>query len=232
MSQQTRILLVEDDTNLGFLLVDYLESNGFYVKLYRDGLSGLEAYKKQDYDFCILDVMLPKMDGFELAKEIKKINPAMAVMMLTARSADEDKIRGFNIGIDDYMTKPFNEAELVCRIKAILMRIEMGKNNGQAIKDLYEFGHCTFEYKNRILTTPDCERRLTKTESDILQMLCATPDDIVNRVDIMQKVWGDDDYFIGRSLDVFVSKLRKYIQSDATVHIETIPNLGLVLNTK
>jgi DNA-binding response OmpR family regulator len=228
--KKTRILLVEDDINLGFLLVDFLESNDFDVKLYRDGESGLEAFKKLDFDFCLLDVMLPKLDGFELAKEIKHIDPIMAVIMLTARAADEDKIRGFNIGVDDYVTKPFNETELVCRIKAILCRIEMGKNSEIPAQKLYEFGNSSFEYKNRILTSTDEERRLTKTESDILQMLCASQNMVVSRADIMIKVWGEDDYFIGRSLDVFISKIRKYLSSDKAVNIETIPNLGLVLN--
>ena len=232
MEEKTKILLVEDDTNLGFLLVDFLESNDFDVKLYRDGESGFEAFKNQEFDFCILDVMLPKLDGFELAKKIKNMDPAMATIMLTARAADEDKIRGFNIGVDDYVTKPFNETELVCRIKAILCRIHAGKNNLEPAPEVYEFGCCTFDYKNRVLKCDGEERRLTKTESDILQMLSASKNNIVNRVDIMQKVWGEDDYFIGRSLDVFVSKLRKYLSADDTVNIETIPNLGLILNSK
>lgn len=231
IEKQTRILLVEDDTNLGFLLVDHLEANGFNVKLYRDGLSGLESFKNQEYDFCLLDVMLPKLNGFELAKAIKEIKPEMAIIMLTARDADEDKIRGFNIGVDDYVTKPFNEEELVCRIKAILCRIEMSQAPKLNVQETYTFGSFSFDTKNRILSGKE-ERRLTKTESDILSMLCASMNNIVKRSDIMIKVWGEDDYFIGRSLDVFVSKLRKYLGVDPDVNIETIPNLGLVLNCK
>ena len=204
MKDKTRILLVEDDTNLGFLLVDFLELNDFNVKLYLDGESGLEAFKNSKYDFCILDIMLPKLDGFDLAKEIKKLNPLVPVFMLTAKAMDEDKIRGFNIGVDDYVTKPFNETELVCRIKAILARVNMSTTDTAPEKSSYGIGEYEFIWKKQVLLIQKSERRLTKTESDILRVLCNSQNEVVSRTEIMEAVWGDDDYFIGRSLDVFI----------------------------
>jgi DNA-binding response OmpR family regulator len=228
--KKTRILLVEDDTNLGFLLVAYLETNGFDVKLCPDGEAGLDAYKNHEFDFCLLDVMLPKLDGFELAKKIREISTIVPIIMLTARAGDEDKIRGFNIGIDDYVTKPFNEEELVCRIKAILCRVQMTLNVDVVDEPEYKIGEYSFVWKDRVLERGDDKRRLTKTESDILQILCRSMNNVVSRKDIMEQVWGEDDYFVGRSLDVFVSKLRKYLGDDTSVNIETIPKLGMVLN--
>lgn len=230
MGKKTRILLVEDDTNLGFLLMSYLESDGFDVKLYIDGEAGLEAFKNQQFDFCLLDVMLPKLDGFELAKAIKELETTIPIIMLTARAADEDKIRGFNIGVDDYVTKPFNEEELVCRIKAILCRVEMSAKPIEEDEKTYDIGAYSFTWQDRVLDGLGAHRRLTKTESDILQILCRSKNKIVSRKDIMEQVWGEDDYFVGRSLDVFVSKLRKYLGDDSKVNIETIPKLGMVLN--
>lgn len=230
MNDKMRILLVEDDTNLGFLLVDFLESNGFNVKLYRDGESGLKAFKNSKYDFCILDIMLPKLNGFDLAKEIKAINPAVPMIMLTAKSMDEDKIRGFNIGVDDYVTKPFNEVELVCRIKAIMARMEMANVIKEPECEFFKIGKYQFVWKRQVLDIKKNERRLTKTETDILKVLCLAQNEVVSRTEIMESVWGQDDYFVGRSLDVFVSKLRKYLAEDADVKIETIPKVGLILN--
>ena len=234
MSKIKRILLVEDDVNLGFLLVEFLESNEFDVKLYKDGLAGIEAFRKMEFDFCIFDVMLPKLDGFELAKAVKKHDPIVPIIMLTARAADEDKIRGFNIGVDDYMTKPFNETELLCRIKAVLARMEMTNKSQIKVEDelIYTFGKFSFDTKERTLECANEQRRLTKTEADILRILCRDKNIIVHRNELMKEVWGEDDFFIGRSLDVFVSKIRKYLSEDANVNIETIPNLGLVLKVK
>ena len=230
MTEKTRILLVEDDTNLGFLLGDYLESNGFEVTLCADGELGLNTFKAEKFDFCVLDVMLPKLDGFELAKAIKILDQEVPILMLTARTIDEDKIRGFNIGIDDYVTKPFNEVELVCRIKAILCRVNREVVPELSKQDVYNIGNYSFTYKDRALACELEQRRLTRTETDILLVLCRSKNSIVSRKDLMEQVWGEDDYFVGRSLDVFISKIRKYLMHDPTVNIETIPKLGLVLN--
>lgn len=227
---KTQILLVEDDPNLGFLLVDYLESKGFDVELCKDGELGLSAFKEKQFDFCVLDVMLPKLDGFELAKAIKELDQETPILMLTARTIDEDKIRGFNIGVDDYVTKPFNEVELVCRIKAILCRVNKVVTAVELNQDIYKIGSYSFIHKDRALACKLEQRRLTRTETDILLVLCRSKNSIVSRKELMEQVWGEDDYFVGRSLDVFISKIRKYLLHDPSVNIETIPKLGLVLN--
>lgn len=230
MKNKIKILLVEDDVNLGFMLVEYLEANGFNVKLYRDGESGLNAYLNDKYDFCILDLMLPKMDGFQLAEKIRADEKKVPIIMLTARSMPEDKVKGFKVGIDDYVTKPFNEEVLVCRINAILERA------GEVKQPEFKTEYCIGEYKlickTQSLKGPEEERRLTQKESAILKILCHKPNEIVPRSDIMISVWGNDDYFIGRSLDVFVSKLRKYLKADPKLSIESIPSVGLILNTQ
>lgn len=223
-----KILLVEDDLNLGFLLIEFLESNGFYVKLYRDGESGFKGFQNGQFDFCILDVMLPTSDGFTLAKKIRAENKKVPIIMLTARSMKEDKLKGFSIGIDDYITKPFDEEELVCRIKAILMRVDTDDDIKDAI--LFNIGKYNFDYKNQILSFNESNKRLTSKESEILRVLCLSKNKIVKRKDIMISVWGDDDYYIGRSLDVFISKLRKNLDKDPAIKIKSIPRVGVVLS--
>ena len=226
MDSKKRILLVEDDVNLGFMLLEYLEDNGFEVKLYRDGESGFNAYNKDRYDFCILDLMLPKMDGFKLAQKIREGQHRTPVLMLTARSMDEDKLKGFKMGIDDYVTKPFNEEELLCRINAILKRTQT--KEPQFSKE-YQIGKFTFNRTNLVLTGLNESKRLTKKEAEILLRLSDSKNEIVERSEILKAVWGEDDYFTGRSLDVFISKLRKYFKKDASISIESIPNVGLIL---
>jgi DNA-binding response OmpR family regulator len=226
--KRTKILLVEDDTSLGFLLVDFLESNGFEVKLYRDGESGLNGYKAGKFDFCIFDVMLPGIDGFSLAKRVRAENKTIPIIFLTARSMKNDKIKGFDLGGDDYITKPFDEDELLCRINAIINRynIQPEENNH---KELFEIGKYMFDYKNQLLTINDLSRRLTKKESEVLRQLCLSVNEIVTRDAILFSIWGDNDYFIGRSLDVFIAKLRKYLSQDPEVQINNIPKVGYIL---
>lgn len=226
MTNKIRILLVEDDVNLGFMLLEYLEDNGFEIKLYRDGESGYNAFINGYYDFCILDLMLPKMDGFTLAKKIKASKTNIPILMLTSRTMDEDKLNGFKIGIDDYVTKPFNEEELVYRINAILNRSQSSKP--QLLKE-YHIGGYLFNRTNLNLTGFKESKRLTKKEAEILVRLCNSKNEIVKRSELLEAVWGENDYFTGRSLDVFISKLRKYFKKDASVFIETIPNVGLIL---
>lgn len=232
MADLIKILLVEDDLNLGFMLREYLEMEGFDVKLYRDGESGLQGYVKGSFDICILDLMLPKMDGFALAREIRKDGRRIPIIMLTARSLSEDKIKGFNLGIDDYVTKPFDEKELVCRVHAILQRVEASKSKEDTKKKTYSIGEYAFDCGTQLLCGPMIEKRLTKKESAILKILCASKNQIVDRSVILKSVWGDDDYFMGRSLDVFISKLRKYLKEDPNISIESIPSVGLILHVK
>lgn len=229
MSEKKRILLVEDDINLGFMLLEYLEENGFNVKLYRDGESGYNAYTNGHYDFCILDLMLPKLDGFSLAEKIRKHKRNTPILMLTSRAMDEDKLKGFKIGIDDYVTKPFNEEELVYRINAILNRVQISKP--QFLKE-YTIGNFVFNRASLDLTGCNESKRLTKKEGQILAILSSSKNEIVERSDLLNAVWGEDDYFTGRSLDVFISKLRKYFKKDPAVSINSIPNVGLILRVE
>jgi DNA-binding response OmpR family regulator len=230
-SHNTKILLVEDDVNLGFLLVDFLESNGFEVKLYRDGEAGLNGYKASQFDFCILDVMLPKIDGFTLAEKIKEINPEVPVIILSARSLKEDKIKGFRLGVDDYITKPFDEEELLYRIKAIQNRIYQFSGNRNP-HEIICFGKFEFDPANQLLTHNEKKRRLTIKETKILQLLCTSLNQIVKREEIMIATWGDSDYYTGRSLDVFISKLRSYLKEDPSISIITMPTVGYILEIK
>jgi DNA-binding response OmpR family regulator len=220
--------LVEDDTSLGFLLVDFLESNGFEVKLYRDGESGLNGYKAGDFDFCIFDVMLPGIDGFSLAKRVRAENKTIPIIFLTARSMKPDKIKGFDLGGDDYITKPFDEDELLCRINAILNRYNI-QPEVVYNKNTFEIGNFNFDFKNQLLIIDNQQRRLTKKENEILRLLCLSANEIVTRDTILFSIWGDNDYFIGRSLDVFIAKLRKYLGDDSSVQINNIPKVGYVL---
>ncbi|MBI9054356.1 MAG: response regulator transcription factor [Bacteroidales bacterium] len=226
--QKTKILLVEDDTNLGFLLLEFLESNDFDVKLYRDGISGYNGFSSSQFDFCILDVMLPKMDGFTLAEKIREGNKKVPIIFLTARSMKEDKIRGFKIGIDDYVTKPFDEDELLFRIESILNRVNPEQPQNEKL--IYQLGDFSFDVNNQELKIGKESKRLTSKESKILSILAKSKNNIVPREDIMQQVWGETDYFIGRSLDVFISKIRRHLQSEPRIKIETIPTVGVVLN--
>jgi DNA-binding response OmpR family regulator len=225
-----KILVVEDDVNLGLLLVDFLESSGFEPILCRDGLSGLKAFRQQKFDFCILDLMLPGIDGFSLAEKIKEINTGIPVIILSARSLKEDKIKGFRLGIDDYITKPFDEEELLYRIKAILNRVR--QENVVEIPNLQSVGRFNFDQINQLLIDGENSRRLTLKESMILGLLIRSKNNLVKREDLMTEVWGDSDYYTGRSLDVFVSKIRSYLKTDPEINIVTIPTVGYILEIK
>jgi DNA-binding response OmpR family regulator len=227
--KKIRILLVEDDINLGFLLVDFLESDGFEVKLYRDGESGHKGFAGSGFDLCIIDLMLPRMDGFTLASKIKESYPEIPIIILSARSMKEDKIRGFRIGIDDYITKPFDEEELLYRVKAILTRTRQA--NHLARKTLYAIGKYSFDATNQLLSCEGRHQRLTLKESRILNILCNPVSNLVKREELMIEVWGDSDYYTGRSLDVFISKLRGYLKYDPEVKITTIPTVGYIIET-
>ena len=226
--QKIKIILVEDDVNLGFLLVDFLEANGFEVKLYRDGLSGLNGFQTYIFDFCILDLMLPKIDGFTLAEKIKELNSNVPVIILSARYLREDKIKGFRTGVDDYITKPFDEEELLYRIRAILNRVRLSVEKGNS-NDLARIGKFEFDPKNQLLIFGNTEQRLTLKETKILRMLINAQNNLVKREEIMIDAWGESDYYTGRSLDVFISKLRGYLKNDPTINIITIQTVGYIL---
>jgi len=224
----TRILLVEDDINLGFLLVEFLESNGFDVKLCRDGESGNKAFQMSRFDFCIIDIMLPEMDGFTLIERIKETNRDVPVIILSARSLKEDKIKGFRLGIDDFLAKPFDEEELLYRIRAILNRSASNTAEKKESRT-YKLGKYEFDQVNQVLKINNKCIRLTIKESTILGMLAASVNNLVKREEIMLSTWGATDYYTGRSLDVFISKLRSYLKDDHEIRILTIPTIGYIL---
>ncbi|WP_068474641.1 response regulator transcription factor [Saccharicrinis aurantiacus] len=225
---RTNILLVEDDESMGFLLVDFLQSNNFKVDLYKTGKKGLDAFYKSEYDFCLLDVMLPEMDGFTLAENIRKTNDSIPIVFLTAKVLKQDKLKGFDIGIDDYIIKPFDEDELLCRIQSILKRCT--QNIEEQTNDPIEIGSYTFDVKNLHLHHEEDQKRLTQKESDVLYQLAKNINNVVKRDNILIDIWGDNDYFNGRSLDVFIAKLRKYLKKDSNVSIDNIPKVGFILN--
>jgi DNA-binding response OmpR family regulator len=226
-----KILLVEDDVNLGFLLVDFLETNGFEVKLYRDGLSALNGFQISHFDFCIIDIMLPRMDGFTLGGKIKELSSDIPMIILSARSMKEDKIKGFRLGIDDYITKPFDEEELLYRIRAILGRTNHPRSANENISHL-RIGKYQFDPVNQVLSIDSITQRITLKESRILQKLILSRNNLVTREEIMIDVWGESDYYTGRSLDVFISKIRSYLKNDPAIRITTIPTVGYILEDK
>jgi len=222
------ILLAEDDLNLGFLLVEFLESRGMQVKLYRDGEVAFNGFQNGDFNFCIFDVMLPKLDGFSLAKKVKAVDPKIPIVFLTARAMKEDKMKGYNIGADDYITKPFDEDELLCRIMAITNRLNLSEASRGI---LVQIGDYEFDFENLALVFKGNIKRLTTREAEILRMLCMSKNNVVRREQILISLWGENDYFAGRSLDVFISKLRKYFSEDSKIKIENIPKVGFILNS-
>ncbi|MCC6939779.1 MAG: response regulator transcription factor [Flavobacteriales bacterium] len=228
MSDKAAILLVEDDQNLGFVIQDALKRKGYQVHLCRDGKDGLKKFNEQPYDLCVLDVMLPGKDGFSLAEDIRLTNPLVPIVFLTAKSQTEDRIAGFKAGGDDYLTKPFSHEELILRIEAILRRTQ-GKGDDRRDREKFEVGDYTFDHRNLMLSHPEGERKLTKKEADVLRLLCLHADQVLPRELVLNMVWGDDTYFLGRSLDVFISRLRKYLKGDEKVQIVNVHGVGFKL---
>lgn len=226
--QKASILLVEDDANLGYVIKDNLLSQNYRVDLLMNGQEALEAFLHHSYDICILDIMLPVKDGFELAREIRNFNQEVPIVFLTAKSMTEDRIRGFKLGGDDYITKPFDLEELLLRIEAILSRTMKPENQSRS-SYVFELGKYTFDSRNQILAIGDEQKKLTKKENNILKLLCLHQDKILTRELTLKTVWGSDDYFSGRSMDVFISKLRKYLQEDPSVQIINIHGVGFKL---
>lgn len=224
---KNKILYVEDDKTLSFLTKDQLELEGFDVAHYLNGQEALKDFQKKHFDICVLDVMLPLMDGFTLAEEIRKINDAVPIIFLTAKSMQEDKIRGLKLGADDYISKPFSMEELVLKVKIFLKRkgIDTSENNH------FTLGIFQYDHKNLKLTSKDTEDKLTAKEGELLKFLITHPDQILKREMILKNLWGENDYFLGRSMDVFISRLRKYLKPDNTLKIETIHGVGFRLNT-
>jgi len=221
-----KILYVEDDLSLSFITRDQLEKRNYEVASCENGKEALKLFKSQTFNICILDVMLPEMDGFHLAKEIRKINKQIPIIFLTARSLQEDKIQGLKLGADDYITKPFNVEELCLKIEVFLKRktvFEAGKKN-------YQIGKYQFNVDQQVLAFGEAERKLTIKETRLLSLLLQKQNSIIKRESILLELWGKDDYFLGRSLDVFISRLRKYLKEEENIHIENIRGVGFKLN--
>jgi len=226
-----KILLVEDDPNLGLLLQDYLQLKGkFDVVLCTDGEEGLRAFNKQNFDLCILDVMMPKKDGFTLGKDIRKINAQVPIIFATAKTMLEDKSAAYDLGGDDYITKPFRIEELLLRINAMFKRIS-SKTDGieEAPETQFSIGDYTFDYTTQIITNADQQQKLSTKEAELLRLLCLKKNTVLTREEALLSIWHDDNYFNGRSMDVFLSKLRKYLRGDSNVEIINVHGKGYKL---
>lgn len=228
-TEKVKVLLAEDDPNLGTLLQEYLEAKGYEVKLARNGKEGYDLFVKQDYDLCLLDVMMPLKDGFTLAKEIRLSNKQVPIIFLTAKSMKEDTIEGFNAGADDYITKPFSMEELMLRIQAVLRRSMKAQvvENDQAE---FVIGHYKFNVERQTLKyDEDPEVKLTTKEVQLLRLLVLNKNQVVDRAFTLKTIWGDDNYFNSRSMDVYITKLRKYLKADPKVEIVNVHGKGFKL---
>ncbi|MBV1928828.1 MAG: response regulator transcription factor [Gammaproteobacteria bacterium] len=230
MKKQYSILLVEDEENFGSVLKNYLELSDYIVTLCTDGNKGLTSFNNNIYDLCILDVMMPARDGFSLATEIKKINPSIPLIFLTAKKLKEDILKGYQIGADDYITKPFDTEVLLYKLKAILNR------NGNAVQKeeqlIYTFGLFSFNTEIRELKSKTTTKKLSPKESELLKLLCENLNGVVSRDLALNKIWKDNNYFTTRSMDVFIAKLRKYLKEDSAIEIINVHGNGFRLLVK
>lgn len=223
-----KILLVEDDPNLGSLLRDHLELKGkFKVVLAKDGEEGARFFAKEHFDLCILDIMMPKKDGFTLGKEIRKINPRIPIIFATAKGMMEDKVEAFTLGGDDYITKPFRIEELLLRIQALLKRAVPEEKVEQQTK--FDIGEYNFDYTAQLISKDGQQQKVSTKEAELLRMLCMRKNEVLTREEALLNIWHDDNYFNGRSMDVFLSKLRKYLRDDPSVEIVNVHGKGYKL---
>lgn len=228
MNTKIKILLVEDDYNLGFVIQDQLKTEGYDVSLCTDGAEGLQKFNDGHFQICILDVMMPKKDGFTLAKDIRKLDKKIPILFLTAKNQMEDKVQGFSSGGDDYLTKPFSTEEFLLRVKALLKRVDI--YDLKELETVFNLGTIKFDSENFKLVYDDLEeKKLTKKEAKILHLLVQNKNKVLTRDIVLNAVWGQDDYFVGRSLDVFITKLRKYLKEDERVTINNIHGVGFKL---
>jgi two-component system OmpR family response regulator len=222
---KTRLLVAEDDDSLGLLLKDFLHAKGYEVDLCKDGKKAFDAFSKNSYDLCIFDVMMPEKDGFALTRDIRMINRNVPVIFLTAKSMKEDIIEGFNQGADDYISKPFNTEELLVRIQALLRRSQPREDG----TDEFQVGAYRFNFKNQVLDFKGKHEKLTTKEAELLKLLCLNTNNILDRNFALKAIWHNDSYFSSRSMDVYVTKLRKYLKEDPNVQIINIHGKGFKL---
>ncbi len=223
MESKLHILLCEDDENLGMLLMEYLQAKGYDAELCLDGEIGYKTFMKGHFDLCVLDVMMPKKNGFELAAEIRQQNTELPIIFLTAKNLKEDIIQGFKIGADDYLTKPFSMDELVFRMEAIMRRVR-GKKNVNVTQ--YRIGLYTFDTQRQVLAINGEQTKLTTKESELLALLCAHANEVLQRDLALKTIWIDDNYFNARSMDVYITKLRKHLKADPSIEINNVHGKG------
>lgn len=226
MEEKLKLFLCEDDENLGMLLREYLQAKGYDTDLYTDGEVGYKGFVKEKYDLCILDVMMPKKDGITLVKDIRAINTDIPIIFLTAKNMKDDILEGFKAGADDYITKPFSMEELVLRIEAIFRRVKGKKSKEQQV---YVFGNMQFDTQKQILTIDEQNTKLTTKEAELLALLCAHANDILERNHALKQIWIDDNYFNARSMDVYITKLRKLLKPAEGIEIINIHGKGYKL---
>jgi DNA-binding response OmpR family regulator len=223
MAVKSKILLIEDDPTLGFVVKDAIQDAGFEVTHVTDGETGFQQFMKNKFDLVLLDVMLPKKDGTTIAAQIRKKNESIPILMLTSKSMDDDKIAGFKSGADDYITKPFNMQELLLRIDVFIKRTKK-KDDGGASG--FKLGDTIFDFDNLLLQNELESHQLTQREAELLRYFCSNANKVLKRDDILLNVWGKEDYFLGRSMDVFITKLRKYLRSEKQAELQTIHGIG------
>lgn len=225
MSERIKILYAEDEEALGMIVCDSLESRGFYVDFHTDGKSALEAFYKETHDILVLDIMMPKMDGFSLAREVRKTNKHVPIIFLTAKSLTADVVKGFELGGNDYLKKPFSMEELIVRIKSLLRRCSINAES-ELKQTQYDIGIYKFDTISQILSFNGCEKQLTHRESELLRLLCENKNQVLDRKATLLDLWDDDNFFNARSMDVFITKLRKYLKEDSNVQIINIRTVG------
>lgn len=227
MEQKTKLLLAEDDENLGLLLREYLIAKGYDANLFPDGEAAYKGFVKEHYDICILDIMMPKKDGFTLAKDIRIINTDIPIIFLTAKNLKEDVLEGFKLGADDYITKPFSMEELILRIEAILRRTS--QESQSTSQQVFTLGRYTFDTRKQTLSQGEETVKLTTKEADLLKLLCQNANKILERNYALKSIWIDDNYFNARSMDVYITKLRKHLKDEPTVEIINVHGKGYKL---
>ncbi len=227
MNTKSKVLLAEDDLSLGYVIKDNLADAGYEVVLCADGQAAIDKFSKETFDICLLDVMMPNKDGFAVAKKIRQQTDQVPILLITAKSLEEDRIHGFECGADDYIVKPFSMQELLLRIDVFLRRTKKMYSE----KTLnFQVGKMNFSFNDLKLNMGGIVYNMTQKEAELLLFLCEHPNRILKREEVLLNVWGKDDYFLGRSMDVFITKLRKYFKADTSVHIETIHGMGFRLN--
>ncbi len=226
--ENKNIFLVEDDENFGSVLKSYLEMNDFKVTWTKDGAKAVQNFGEHKFDICILDIMLPNVDGFSIAKKIKELNPDIPTIFLTAKTLKEDIVEGFKLGADDYITKPFDSEVLLYKIKAIIKRNQISGSDTK----IFTIGNYEFDSDLRILSINDDQVKLSPKESELLKMLCLYENKVLDREKALTEIWGEDGYFTARSMDVYITKLRKYLKNDPSIEIENIHGSGFILKVE